>query len=681
MNRAIGRKTRYWSGEARAHSSKNRETNRRRERNNTRYAPIETGAKLFEMSKSDLTQNVQVSTDELNDFFAAKAAFDKKRRDEGAERRKLEQAKGGDETTTIKVNTIDNLPTALYVTLDTNGRSCRHLVDTGATGCCIAYDLFQKLKHRPPLEACAHEAFTADNKKLEVVGITTLTLRTRWHTYHQEYLVVRKLHPMCILGFDFMQAHGASVSPADGTLTIGGEILQHAGVSTVYTRKTTRVPPGEVRRLKCTADEGLANFFATHPYNEGNLLAVSPLTEDLQGLQVAEGVIAVHCTGCSRTLDVLVLNPTTEEVEVQPSMAVATLEEVVEARRQVSAIAGVSAPKETRRQLRKREKKEKERERLYANLLRASRTTRARLARKFLPLKIPTLNSNLLRTAAFGTGVKGSQRSQPEGWSGSPGPEPATQLNAREGCGEKITRVAGEQQLTDKLTELDKKKRAEALAMGPHGLPNYLTALYEDSVHEVQSDDQSKIKEMLESNRDIFAQGPWDLGHMSQENAHLIELKTATPVKSRVRRLSPTQSAECKVILQDMLKNGVIQPSISEYASPIVLVKKKNGSLRLCVDYRSLNDITIKNSYPLPRIDDILDRLGSRKYFATLDLQSGYWQIPIAEKDRHKTAFVTMFGLYEYTVIPFGLTNAPAAFQKVMNDILRNVDPSNIYAT
>lgn len=136
---------------------------------------------------------------------------------------------------------------------------------------------------------------------------------------------------MCILGFDLVQAHGAAVSPADGILTIGGKTLQHAGVSMVYTRKVTKILPGEVRKLKCATDEGLANFLATHAYDEGNLLAVRPLTDELQGLQVAERVIAVHCTRCSQTLVVLVLHPTSEEVEVQPSTAVATLEEVVEA--------------------------------------------------------------------------------------------------------------------------------------------------------------------------------------------------------------------------------------------------------------------------------------------------------------------------------------------------------------
>ena len=96
--------------------------------------------------------------------------------------------------------------------------------------------------------------------------------------------------------------------------------------------------------------------------------------------------------------------------------------------------------------------------------------------------------------------------------------------------------------------------------------------------------------------------------------------------------------------------------------------------LRFCVDYRKLNEVTIKDSYPLPRIDELIDTIGAAKWFTTMDLASGYWQVRVKEKDRPKTAFVTRYGLYEFNVMPFGLTNAPATFQRVMDQVLGRIN-------
>ncbi|KAI4885901.1 hypothetical protein NFI96_005622 [Prochilodus magdalenae] len=125
--------------------------------------------------------------------------------------------------------------------------------------------------------------------------------------------------------------------------------------------------------------------------------------------------------------------------------------------------------------------------------------------------------------------------------------------------------------------------------------------------------------------------------------------------------------------IQDMLSHGIISPSHSPWAAPVVLVRKKDGTLRFCVDYRKLNDVTVKDAYPLPRIDDALDSLTAAKWFSTLDLASGYWQVEIDAQDKEKTAFATRTGFFEFNVLPFGLCNAPSTFQRLMELVLADL--------
>ena len=123
--------------------------------------------------------------------------------------------------------------------------------------------------------------------------------------------------------------------------------------------------------------------------------------------------------------------------------------------------------------------------------------------------------------------------------------------------------------------------------------------------------------------------------------------------------------------LEDYVQRGFIRPSSSPWASPILLVKKKDGFMRMCVDYRGVNAITIKNKYPLPRVDELFDQLNGARYFSKIDLRSGYHPVRIQPQDVPKTAFRTRFGNYEFLVMPFGLTNAPATFMTLMDRVLR----------
>ncbi|KAD4180106.1 hypothetical protein E3N88_28697 [Mikania micrantha] len=123
--------------------------------------------------------------------------------------------------------------------------------------------------------------------------------------------------------------------------------------------------------------------------------------------------------------------------------------------------------------------------------------------------------------------------------------------------------------------------------------------------------------------------------------------------------------------LQELLDKGFIRPSFSPWGAPVLFVKKKDGSFRICIDYRELNKLPIKNRYPLPRIDDLFDQLEGAQYFSKIDMRSGYHQLRIQEEDIPKTAFCTRYGHYEFMVMPFGLTNAPAVFMDVMNRVCK----------
>ena len=147
-----------------------------------------------------------------------------------------------------------------------------------------------------------------------------------------------------------------------------------------------------------------------------------------------------------------------------------------------------------------------------------------------------------------------------------------------------------------------------------------------------------------------------------------IELMPRTAPISRVPyRLAPIELKELKVQLEDMIEKRFIRPSHSPWGAPVLFVKKKDGSLRLCIDYKGLNKVMIKNKYPLPRIDDLFDQLAGSRVFSSIDLRSGYHQLKVRAEDIPKTAFRTRYGHYEFLVMSFGLTNAPAAFMELMN--------------
>jgi transposase InsO family protein len=182
-------------------------------------------------------------------------------------------------------------------------------------------------------------------------------------------------------------------------------------------------------------------------------------------------------------------------------------------------------------------------------------------------------------------------------------------------------------------------------------------------------DQKERLTALLEKHKRTVCLDDNDLGYTDLE-MHKVRTTDDVPVSQPHRIIPPKDFQEVREHIKDLLQKGVIQESCSPYSAPVVIVRKRDGSIRLCIDYRRLNGKTVKDAYPLPRVLDTFDSLQGANFFSTLDLASGYHQIAMDPTDREKTAFTTPFGLFEFTRMPFGLTGAPATFQRLMNRVM-----------
>ncbi|KAG1926021.1 interleukin-1 receptor accessory protein-like 1-A [Pimephales promelas] len=215
--------------------------------------------------------------------------------------------------------------------------------------------------------------------------------------------------------------------------------------------------------------------------------------------------------------------------------------------------------------------------------------------------------------------------------------------------------------------------------LSENGVPEHLVG---DSLRGegLEEEQQYQLREFLSKWQHVFSTHDEDYGCTGVVK-HQIPTGNAAPSRERYRPVPPTLYSEIRTLLKGMLDKGIIRESSSPWAAPVVLVQKKTGAWRFCVDYRKLNSVTKKDAFPLPRIEDSLTSLTQAAWYSTLDLASGYWQVQVEGRDQEKTAFTTPFGLFEWDRMPFGLCNAPATFQRLMQRCLGGqlVDNTLVY--
>ena len=187
----------------------------------------------------------------------------------------------------------------------------------------------------------------------------------------------------------------------------------------------------------------------------------------------------------------------------------------------------------------------------------------------------------------------------------------------------------------------------------------------------LSTDQQELIRTLLLKYRDIFVTSSKNPGQTDLVECE-IDTGSAKPFKLQPYRVSQKEGEAMEAEIAQYLRLGLIRESTSPWASPVLMIRKPDGSIRFCIDYRRLNSVTIKDSYPMPRVDDLLDVLGRAKIFSTMDVASGYWNVKMARKSIEKTAFTCKYGLYEWLVMPFGLCNAVPIFERLMEHVLRD---------
>ncbi|GJR13938.1 putative reverse transcriptase domain-containing protein [Tanacetum coccineum] len=247
-------------------------------------------------------------------------------------------------------------------------------------------------------------------------------------------------------------------------------------------------------------------------------------------------------------------------------------------------------------------------------------------------------------------------------------------------CAEKIVRIPwrnktliihGDGSTQGSVTRLNIISCTKAQKYMEKGFPIFLAHITAKEVEDKSKEKRLEDVQIVQYFPEVFPEDLPGLPPTRQVEFQIDLVPGAAPVARAPYRLAPSEMKELSEQLKELSDKGFIRPSSSPWGAPVLFVKKKDGSFRMCIDYRELNKLTVKNRYPLPRIDDLFDQLQGSSVYSKIDLRSGYHQLRVREEDIPKTAFRTRYGHYEFQVMPFGLTNAPAVFMDLMNRVCK----------
>ena len=581
----------------------------------------------------------------------------------------------------------------LRVPVAVQGKMLQAVVDTAAEVTIISDHVFRELEPKPPClkKVILHTA--GRDMKMEgfVVGPVALQLGK---SKFPEAVYVAPIQDDMLLGLDFLLRHGVDIKLDDLCLDFRGKgesvkievernATKESKVAKVMIEKTVKVPPNSVLRLQCKITDRLTDY-VIEP--EDDLKVIMPRTLHSAGskpkvclVNVTDSYIKLKRNQLVATaFPVCSVSSFADEMTEESTVPIKT-QSLIQEKINHSEISDCRSPESVSHL----SEEEISQESVLSDItighadheqIKVTNSDGLQSEQEGLGhLNKSSSDETVISDFTNGTEAHEHQRvietNGPQQVSEGPSLEEGLACNNTVIVDSTLGHDAHEQV---RITEVHGPLPEQGCPGSTKELPDHLKDLFQRSIEHLNAEEQDQLADLLIEYEDCFAKSDLDLGNFS-EIVHEIDTGSSRPIKQRMRRTPAGFASEEEVHLEKMLKAGVIEPSVSDWASAPVLIRKRDGTVRWCVDYRALNSVTTKDVFPLPLVEDCLDTLAGNQWFSKLDANSAYWQIKISEADRKKTAFITKYGLFEHVRMGFGLCNAPATYARVMNLVLRGL--------